>query len=170
MYKIAICDDEEDYRKTLRSIIENNQEIFNTKYIIYEYTSGEELIGHVDILHDLIFIDIRMPGIDGNKTANLLRGINNKAVLVFCSNYFEPTVESINIGQPFRYIMKEANDLTLKREMKDILLEMKKGKIDPYLTITSTGKILRILLRKILYLSVLKRGACIYIINNSTFP
>lgn len=63
-----------------------------------------------DILHELVFIDIRMPGLDGNQTALKLRNYNKDAVLIFYSSYFEPTVDSINFGQPFRYIMKDLHD------------------------------------------------------------
>ncbi|MCA5961504.1 helix-turn-helix transcriptional regulator [Blautia sp. RD014234] len=53
-------------------------------------------------------------GLDGNKSVLKLREYNRAAILVFCSGYFEPTSDSINIGQPFRYIMKDLHDRSLK--------------------------------------------------------
>lgn len=104
MYKIAICDDDKRYRKTIREIVEHENSLPENEIRFYEYESGNELLKHTDILHELVFIDIRMPGLDGNQTALKLRNYNKDGVLIFCSSYFEPTVDSINFGQPFRYI------------------------------------------------------------------
>ena len=112
MYKIAICDDDKRYRKTIREIIEHKNSLPENEIRFYEYESGNELLKHTDILHELVFIDIRMPGLDGNQTALKLRNYNKDAVLIFCSSYFEPTVDSINFGQPFRYIILTRYQLT----------------------------------------------------------
>ena len=93
MYKIAICDDDKRYRKTIREIIEHENSLPENEIRFYEYESGNELLKHTDILHELVFIDIRMPGLDGNQTALKLRNYNKDAVLIFYSSYFEPTVE-----------------------------------------------------------------------------
>ena len=114
MYKIAICDDDKRYRKTIREIVEHENSLHENEIRFYEYESGNELLKHTDILHELVFIDIRMPGLDGNQTALKLRNYNKDAVLIFYSSYFEPTVDSINFGQPFRYIMKDLHDTSLR--------------------------------------------------------
>lgn len=125
MYKIAICDDDKRYRKTIREIIEHENSLPENEIRFYEYESGNELLKHTDILHELVFIDIRMPGLDGNQTALKLRNYNKDAVLIFYSSYFEPTVDSINFGQPFRYIMKDLHDTSLRREIAAIMTEVR---------------------------------------------
>lgn len=105
MYKIAICDDDKNYREKIEKVIETEGILPKSEIRFYEYESGKELLKNADILHDLVFMDMRMPGLDGNKSVLKLREYNRAAILVFCSGYFEPTSDSINIGQPFRYIM-----------------------------------------------------------------
>lgn len=145
MYKIAICDDDKRYRKTIREIVEHENSLPENEIRFYEYESGNELLKHTDILHELVFIDIRMPGLDGNQTALKLRNYNKDAVLIFCSSYFEPTVDSINFGQPFRYIMKDLHDTSLRREIEAIMTEVKRRFLNDYaVTVTSAGKIIRI--------------------------
>lgn len=159
MYKIAICDDDKRYRKTIREIIEHKNSLPENEIRFYEYESGNELLKHTDILHELVFIDIRMPGLDGNQTALKLRNYNKDAVLIFCSSYFEPTVDSINFGQPFRYIMKDLHDTSLRREIAAIMTEVKRRFLNDYaVTVTSAGKIIRIHVENILYVSRAKRG------------
>lgn len=138
MYKIAICDDDKRYRKTIREIVEHENSLHENEIRFYEYESGNELLKHTDILHELVFIDIRMPGLDGNQTALKLRNYNKDAVLIFCSSYFEPTVDSINFGQPFRYIMKDLHDTSLRREIAAIMTEVKRRFLNDYaVTVTS---------------------------------
>lgn len=140
MYKIAICDDDKRYRKTIREIVEHENSLPENEIRFYEYESGNELLKHTDILHELVFIDIRMPGLDGNQTALKLRNYNKDGVLIFCSSYFEPTVDSINFGQPFRYIMKDLHDTSLRREIAAIMTEVKRRFLNDYaVTVTSAG-------------------------------
>lgn len=50
MYKIAICDDDKRYRKTIREIIEHENSLPENEIRFYEYESGNELLKHTDIL------------------------------------------------------------------------------------------------------------------------
>lgn len=163
MYKIAICDVDRAYRGRVKKIIVDEGVIAVDDIRFYEYCSGVELLEDVNILHHLIFIDNRMPGLDGNKTIQQLRKENKDAVVVFCSRYFEPTADSINIGQLFRYIMKDANDRYLKREMSAILLKVKQCSQRYSVTITSVGRVRRVPVEKILYICLAKRGCHMYV-------
>ena len=144
MYKIAICDDDKNYREKIEKVIETEGILPKSEIRFYEYESGKELLKNADILHDLVFMDMRMPGLDGNKSVLKLREYNRAAILVFCSGYFEPTSDSINIGQPFRYIMKDLHDRSLKREIPAILSKVKLHCGDSSVTVTSAGRVIRI--------------------------
>lgn len=163
MYKIAICDDDKNYREKIEKVIETEGILPKSEIRFYEYESGKELLENADILHDLVFMDMRMPGLDGNKSVLKLREYNRAAILVFCSGYFEPTPDSINIGQPFRYIMKDLHDRSLKREIPAILSKVKLHCGDYSVTVTSAGRVIRIYTEDILYICLAKRGCSIYV-------
>lgn len=163
MFRIAICDDDATYRDTIKKFV-LHQKKNNTNVVFYEYSCGEELLCDRRHMHDLLFLDIHMIGIDGNETAKLFRERNEDAVLVICTNYQNPTPESFKV-RPFRYIIKDIQNEMLKNDICDILNELSRRKIksDHYLTITSDGQMNRILIKNILYASRAKRGAEIYV-------
>lgn len=67
--KILIVDDSEEIRVLLRRILKA------AGYDVVEVTSGEEALLHADRLKpDLILLDIVMPGIDGYKVCETLKG------------------------------------------------------------------------------------------------
>lgn len=75
-------------------------------------------------------------------------------------------MDSINFGQPFRYIMKDLHDTSLRREIAAIMTEVKRRFLNDYaVTVTSAGKIIRIYLENILYVSRAKRGCEITIVK-----
>lgn len=78
MYKIAICDDDKNYREKIEKVIETEGILPKSEIRFYEYESGKELLENADILHDLVFMDMRMPGLDGNKSVLKLREYNRQ--------------------------------------------------------------------------------------------
>lgn len=164
MFKVAICDDDKTYRKIVREIVcEYSGNAENIAF--YEYFSGENLLADIHQMHDLLFLDIQMPKMDGNQTAKAFRDMNKDAVLVFCTNYQNPTVESFKV-QPYRYIMKDLCNRTLEEEMPGIIREMMARAQVSYLNITDDGKIYRIPVNQILYISVVKRGSIVHQYSN----
>lgn len=90
MFKIAICDDDVNYRTLIRNIISDDNTV-GKNVLFFEYPSGESLLADVHQMHNLLFLDIQMSGLNGNETAKAFRKINKGAVLIFCTNYQYPT-------------------------------------------------------------------------------
>ena len=159
--KVVIIDDEPIICNLIKRLGEWDR--LNLE-IVGSATDGLEGYRLIRELHpDIVLLDIRMPGLDGNKSVLKLREYNRAAILVFCSGYFEPTSDSINIGQPFRYIMKDLHDRSLKREIPAILSKVKLHCGDSSVTVTSAGRVIRIYTEDILYICLAKRGCSIYV-------
>lgn len=151
MYKIAICDDEKEYRNILMSsIVELNIVINPIQF--YEYESGEHLLSS-DLDFDLLFLDIQMPGKDGNEVSSIFRQHNKNCILIFCTHYQMPLRENFKV-YPFRYIMKDIDNRELLDELPDILNEMMDKAKKSYVTVTRDGQLTRIPIQTIMYLMV----------------
>lgn len=161
MYKVAICDDCKEYRKTLITYMkEVNGNVDD--FLIYQYDSGEKLIEHKEMSFDLIFLDMQLPGAGGNEVAKEIRKNNTDVVLVFCSGVLMPSPQSF-VVKPFRYLVKQQIQKDILAEMRIILNNVKIRSKIQYLNVTSDGAYTKIPVHEILYVSIIKRGSEIHL-------
>lgn len=113
MIKIGICDDDKNFRTLLSEAIRReDDEIF-----IYEYSTGEALIEDEEINLDLVFLDIQLPGISGNKASEIVKKKNKDVILVFVSGVYLPAPENFCV-QPYRYLLKQSNPSEIQKELR----------------------------------------------------
>ncbi len=155
MIRIAICDDDREYGMWLESVI---VQVFGTGMEITQYSSGEDYLVDVEMMHELIFLDVEMPGIDGIETAALIRRENRNAVLIFISGVRNPTPDSFKVA-PYRYLLKSFSNNELKQELREILAETRRVFADDYLVCEKDGRSIRVNLLDIFYISIV-RGGC----------
>ena len=107
MFKIAICDDEEIFRKNIYKIIMNYMVKNGLLYEIDEFESGNEFInlGINMRKYDIVFLDINMDEIDGIETAQEIRKINNEIFIVFVTAFINYAVKGYSVNA-IRYILK----------------------------------------------------------------
>lgn len=122
MYRIAICDDEEYFREYMKKVIVNAEGADSDLQFEF-YNSGEQLLDtekeHL-LQIDLLILDMQLSGMDGYRTAENFRKINNNVVLIFCSGVVLPSVEAF-YAQPYRYLLKAYTEERMQIEMKEVL-------------------------------------------------
>ena len=104
MYRIAICDDDREFHnKVIEKVLALN--MVTDKINFVQFNLGEELLKS-DMEFDLLFLDIKMSGINGNEALIIFRQRNDKCVFIFCTSYQQPLTDNFKV-LPFRYIMKD---------------------------------------------------------------
>ena len=84
MLKTLIAEDNAEFRESLREVLARR---FPTM-VIDEAADGEEaLLSEQDHHHDLIFMDINMPGKNGLEVTRILKDGNDDAVVCLITNY-----------------------------------------------------------------------------------
>ena len=97
MYKVLIADDEQLERDALKAIINKN---IDSIIEIKEAFNGREAVAMArSFSPDIIFLDIKMPGLNGIEAAKMIRETDSEVLIVFLTafNQFEYAREAIQI-------------------------------------------------------------------------
>lgn len=118
--QIAVCDDrQEDISALLKALY-----AYDDTFHITEYTNGEFLIADYlerEILYDILFLDIYMPGLNGIEIAKRIREVMKDAIIIFVSSSKEHYPEAFDVFA-FNYIIKPVMQEKLNLLMNQALL------------------------------------------------
>lgn len=123
---IAVCDDEDIFRKHFRELLLRESIARDMDIQVWEYSSGEALLEactETGFHADVIFLDIRMQGMDGVETARRLRRQGEKCLIVFLTSLSEYARKGYEV-RAFRYLLKEEADRELGQVIKECVQEL----------------------------------------------
>lgn len=102
--RIAICDDEEQYRTQLRALITRLGG--DLDHEINSFYDGHDLLAEFDRKpYDIVFLDIEMPEMDGITLARNLRSRSSDVQIVFLTGHVEYAIEGYEVNA-LRYLTK----------------------------------------------------------------
>ncbi|SFE68961.1 two component transcriptional regulator, LytTR family [Paenibacillus algorifonticola] len=109
MYRVAICEDEQQQRELVRSMLIALSIKSNIEFEIELFSSGEQLLSHYEreeTPFHILILDVEMNGLNGIQTARKIRGLNRlDEQIVFLTSYPEYMVESFDV-MTFQYLLK----------------------------------------------------------------
>lgn len=97
MYKFLVVDDERLSRETVKVLIDKKK----LPIKVYEAKNGREAIEQYKKINpDFVFLDIKMPGIDGLEAGKIIKNYDNDALITYLTawNSFDYAKEAIQIG------------------------------------------------------------------------
>ena len=114
--RIAICDDEEKYRITLKTILDKL--LTNIDYNIDTFDDGNNLYeAFSGTTYDLVFLDIEMPAVDGITLAKKIRSRSENVFIVFLTSHIEYALEGYEVNA-LRYLTKPVDIEKLKEVIR----------------------------------------------------
>lgn len=128
MWKIAIVEDEAKAAETLMQCLQTYGEQKGTAFDTVHFANGGEFLKEYRPVYDLIFMDIKMPGLNGMAAAHQLRELDSVTALVFVTNMVQYAVKGYEVDA-LDFIVKPVQYPTFEMKMNRVLkaLEMKKG-------------------------------------------
>ena len=102
--QIAICDDEEHFRNGLHKMLLGYKKQKRIALDIYEFEDGRSLL-ESETVFDMIFLDYKLPDIDGMETAKQLRTRNAACCIIFVTQFPQFVYDAFEV-QPFRFFVK----------------------------------------------------------------
>ena len=165
MLLIAVCDDIPiecaDIAKQIETILKQS----NTDFMIKKFFGGLELIQSRESF-DIIFLDIKMPNINGMELAKQIRKQGRQSLIIFITSASEYVFDAFDV-EAFQYLLKPIQTDKLKNVLEKATKKMQIDANIDFLMISANRQIQKVFLKNILYIESIGRIAKIHC-NNGT--
>lgn len=140
-----MVEDEAIYRDDLKKHLSRFSEEKSVLFDVTEYTDGAEFLNNFNHGFDLIFLDIRMPYIDGMSAAHKIRETDPNVKLIFITSLAQYAIEgyavsasdfilkpveygdfSLKLSKVIRQIGKDGNSIVIKTKTSKVKLAVDK--------------------------------------------
>lgn len=152
MVNIAVVEDSEQERKELVDCLTQYARQNGLQFQITHFPDAIRLIDGYKANYDLIFMDIKLPGMSGMEAAKRLRQIDRSVTLVFVTNMVQYAVEGYSV-EAFDYILKPINNYAFQLKLKRILAHIGSKSSEGIVIRTADGAV-ALRLREIHYVEV----------------
>ena len=107
MIRIAICDDEKDFRDSALKMLKSYMNETDIPYETDVFSVSSELIDVIEggVMHDIYLLDIYMPGISGMSVATELRSRGVKSPIIFLTSSTDHALEAFGVDA-VHYLLK----------------------------------------------------------------
>lgn len=102
--KIAICDDEQIFRNSLKQSLNEYAAEYGLTFLYFEYSDGIDMLTD-SVSYDLIFMDYKMKNMNGIDVISAMRNRNDNTAVIFISSYKEMVFDSMKV-RTYRFLVK----------------------------------------------------------------
>lgn len=124
MYRVAVCDDEEQHRELVKRTLIALSIKTNIEFEIELYHSGESLTAHYEqdgAPFHILILDVEMGGMNGIMAARRIRELKHfDEQIIFLTSYPEYMVESFDVIT-FQYLIKPVAPDLLEEKITKLL-------------------------------------------------
>lgn len=160
MIYIGICDDVEVFIDKLEALIREYETEIQEEIKIDRFTKGIDLLNKYKSEYDLIFLDIKMPDMNGITVAENIRSRDSKVSIIFLTSLVQYALEGYRVNA-VNYIVKPISYKKLKLELDN--WRKKYGqKEEPYLIVRNDNGSYKLLLKSIRYIETYNRNLLIH--------
>ena len=160
MITIAICDDSILMVNSLKTAVKEYAQERNKAIKTLSFTSGIELLKNYTGNYDIIFLDIKMPDMDGIKVAESIRKKDKTVIIIFLTSLLQHALDGYRVNAA-NYIIKPIGKKKLYMELDRQIGELAQ-KQEPFLTFHNDSGNYKILLKSIRYIETYNRNLLIH--------
>lgn len=150
----AIIDDEKYFADELYSVIRKYMDGIKEDFVADFYSDGLSFINNRNKDYDIIFLDVKMPIMNGMETAEKFREMNKTAILIFVTNFERFALKGYKVDA-MDYVIKPIDYAQFSTVLEKALGKARMRKGSQIILNTSQG-IIRIPSMDIIYLESMK--------------
>lgn len=150
MIKIAIVEDEENYRKILHEYLIKFAEETGEQIHISVFSDGDEIVEKYSADYDMILMDIEMQFVDGMTAAKQIREVDSAVIIIFITNMAQYAIQGYEVDA-LDYILKPISYFAFCQRIKRALNRMKKRE-KHYINIVSKNGVYKVEIFEIIWI------------------
>lgn len=154
-YRIAIVEDEREFREQLYEYLKKYGEEQSITFQITEFADGSEIVKNYKNEYDVILLDIEMPNMNGMDAAEVIRDQDENVVIMFITNMAQYAIRGYSVGA-LDFIMKPITYYTFGMKMTRALKRAQKKEKKP-LVLTTVDGIKTLEIKQIYYVEIQNR-------------
>lgn len=160
MITVAVCDDSKVLVESMETYLKEYGEEMREELKILTFYSGAELLENYNGTYDILFLDIRMLGLDGIEVAEKIRKKDKRVIIIFLTSLIQYALDGYKVNAA-NYIVKPISKKRLKMEMERWIRELGK-KDEPFITFHNDNGNYKVLLKTIRYIETYNRNLLIH--------
>lgn len=128
MFHVAIVEDENAAARQLEECLERFGKANGRRFSSVRFPSAQAFLEGYQPQYDLIFMDIKMPGMDGMEAAARLRRMDSATAIVFVTNMVQYAVKGYEV-EALDFIVKPVRYASFEMKIRRVLraVEMRRG-------------------------------------------
>lgn len=149
-YRVAICDDEQEYLEKLKTIVDMWSAQNAHACEVRTFNSAEAFLFAYedDKAYDILLLDVQMRNVSGIELAKRIRADNNRAEIVFITSHFEFVGEGYEVDA-LHYLVKPISEQKLMEVLSKAAARLSVE--PPYVVISCEGELVKLYESEILY-------------------
>ena len=125
MIEIAIVDDEDSYVQTLLEYLSKYENDSGNRIHTTVYHDGDELLQNFGCQFDIILMDIQMKFMDGMSTAEEIRKLDTKVLIMFITNLMDYVIRGYEVDA-LDYVVKPVEYFSFSQKLNRAIQRLDK--------------------------------------------
>lgn len=164
-FRIALVDDEASARANLLDYLARYQEENDCTFDVRVFEDGAALLENYRPIYDIILMDMRMPGVDGMATAEVIRAVDDQVVLIFVTNLAQYAVKGYRVNA-MSYLLKPVTYFSFAEELTRAIRSLAARQQESILVGSGSG-VRRIGIGDIVYVESKKHQNIVHTLSDS---
>lgn len=140
MIKIAIVEDEEPQRTALKNYLERYGEEHGYSFAVKTFSNAISFLDNYSADYGAVFMDIRMPYMNGMDAAHRLRELDKSVIIVFVTSLMQYAINGYEVNA-LDYIVKPITYGDFALKMSRLVKRLPEGEETRLIIPTSSGKV-----------------------------
>ncbi|MEK5040336.1 LytR/AlgR family response regulator transcription factor [Sporosarcina sp. FSL K6-3457] len=150
MIRIAIVEDEVNYKEQLIEFLRRFEQERDESIEITTYSDGDEIVESYKAQFDIILMDVQMRFMDGVSAAEEIRKVDSDVVIIFITNMAQYAIKGYAVDA-LDYILKPISYFAFSERLNRAIDRMKKRE-EHFITITVKSGVNRLKVSDIYYI------------------